>query len=108
MNQAERILELERQLRAEREYSSRLRRELDRREDCIAELETGWYVLCEGEFEGPYNTRKRAVECGETWAKETGKPTFTVRVDERHAPPEFVDMDAYNGVQRGVDYPYTM
>lgn len=110
MNTAERILELERQLKVERQYSARLRFDIERREARLNELAPGWYVVWAEDWEGPFTNRAEALRHGAEYAGEHA--ALTVRVEERFgaaeepATPE--EEDAYNGVTRGVDYPVTL
>ena len=105
-NAANRILELEKLLKEARAYNAELLMRLDNLARRPDELEPGWYVVCEGNWDGPKETKEEALKLGQESAQEN--PAFTVKVEARYEPPEMIDEDEYNGVQRGVDYPYTL
>ena len=110
MNTAERILELERQLKAERQYSARLRFDIERREARLNELAPGWYVVWAEDWEGPFTNRADALRHGAEYAGEN--VALVVRVEERFDARDTVttpeEEARYNGVTPGVDYPATL
>lgn len=111
MESAERILELEKQLKEARAENAHLRAVLD-----DVDLETavnsmtpgGYYVLTPGNWMA-FRTRPEALREAASYGDEC--VALVIRVEERFGaadePATSEDMDAYDGVTRGVDYPAT-
>ncbi|MDE6735604.1 MAG: hypothetical protein K2J64_09090 [Desulfovibrio sp.] len=112
MDTAQRILELEQQLKEAQAENALLRAALN-----DVDLETavnsmtpgGYYVLTPGDYK-ECATWKEALKKG----ADSGKANvaLVIRVEERFTPEDAVvtpeDMDAHDGVRRGVDYPATL
>lgn len=109
MESAHRILELEQQLKEARAENARLRAGIDDLETVVNHLTPGWWVLTPGNYEA-CETRADALRLAAEYEGEN--VALVIRVEERFgaaeepAPQE--DMDAYDGVARGVDYPATL
>ncbi|MBD5417332.1 MAG: hypothetical protein HDR50_06675 [Desulfovibrio sp.] len=108
MDTAQRILELEQQLKEAQAENARLRAGFDDLETVVNHLTPGWYVLTPGNYEA-CRTRTDALRLAAEYEGEN--VALVIRVEERFGAEETVvtpeDMDAYDGVRRGVDYPAT-
>lgn len=112
MANAERILELEQQLKAARAENARLRTVLD-----DVDLETavnsmtpgGYYVLTPGNWMA-FETRADALKEASGYGDEC--VALIIRVEERfdigHAVVTPEEEDKFNGVTRGEDFPATL
>ena len=112
MDTAQRILELEQQLKEARAENARLRAVLD-----DVDLETavnsmtpgGYYVLTPGNWQA-FGTRADALKEAAGYGDEC--VALVIRVEERFdvgdAAVTLEDMDVHDGVTRGVDYPATL
>ena len=73
----------------------------------IQDLSCGWYVFTNGDFFNGYLDRDEAEREAEEMAREFEQTAVVVFVANKIAPPD-IDLDVYNGVRRGVDYPASM
>lgn len=85
----------------------RLRSALLSLEHRIADLQPGWYIMTDdGDFNGPGRTQREIEESVSDYT-EVGGACTVVQVIERHQGAT-VDLDDYNGVTAGMDYPATL
>lgn len=95
--------EAEERIRQLESDNRKLRRMLLAHEQDLESLEPGHYVLTSDGWNGPYHSRKQALEQGKDFAQED--LSFTVEIVARH---EAQAKEEDFGVEAGVDYPWTL
>lgn len=95
-----RLAEAEERIRQLESDNRKLRRMLLAHEQDLESLEPGHYVLTSDGWNGPYHSRKQALEQGKDFAQED--LSFTVEIVARHEAQEQPDDNA------GLYAPWTM